>query len=126
MKTRPTNSWQFYCTLFAIAVLAFGAYFFNVTHGWNRLGWFGWQIAGPPPVDRLKLVCVQHLRTIDGAKEEWALAHKKTIGDTPTDADLFGPGKIIFTKPVCPANGIYMLNPMSNKPTCSIPGHTLP
>ena len=69
--------------------------------------------------------CMANLRIIDGAKASWALENKKRETDTPTDADLFGPGKYIRDKPVCPQGGVYWLNPVDTKPTCGIQGHQL-
>ena len=67
--------------------------------------------------------CVSNLRAIDGAKSIWALEHKKQQTDTPTDADLFGPAKYMPEMPTCPAGGIYSINPVDTKPTCTVPGH---
>lgn len=69
--------------------------------------------------------CIMHLREIAGAKEIWALENKKKESDVPTDADLFGPGKGIGTKPMCPAGGFYTINSVGEKPTCSIAGHQI-
>lgn len=74
-------------------------------------------------------LCVGNLRLIDAAKQQWALEHNKTGADVPTWEDLApylsgDSGTIkVFN---CPSGGIYTLGPMSNKPTCSIPGHALP
>ena len=67
--------------------------------------------------------CINNLRTIEAAKAAWAAQYQKQPVDTPTDDDLFGPGKPLPQKPVCPANGIYTLNQVQIKPTCTIPGH---
>jgi prepilin-type N-terminal cleavage/methylation domain-containing protein len=69
--------------------------------------------------------CIANLKAIEGAKGFWALEMKKTDADVPTDADLFGPDKAIAQKPSCPAGGNYDLKPVSEKPTCTIPGHEL-
>jgi len=69
--------------------------------------------------------CINNLRQIDGAKQEWALEKGKTGGDVPTIADLtpyFKDGKF----PVCPSGGTYTIGAVSNPPTCSISGHVLP
>jgi competence protein ComGC len=68
--------------------------------------------------------CVANLRTLDGAKATWALENRKMEGETPTDADLFGAAKYVAAKPACPKGGIYTLNPVGAKPTCSVPGHS--
>ena len=69
--------------------------------------------------------CIANLKAIEGAKGFWALEMKKTDADVPTDADLFGPEQAISQKPSCPAGGDYDLKPVSQKPTCTIPGHAL-
>jgi DNA repair exonuclease SbcCD ATPase subunit len=67
--------------------------------------------------------CINNLRTIEAAKAAWAAQFQKQPTDTPTEDDLFGPGKPLPQKPVCPANGIYTLNQVQVKATCTIPGH---
>jgi len=69
--------------------------------------------------------CIANLRSIDGAKATWALENKKTQRETPVEADLFGPDKYIKEELKCPAGGIYSLNIVEEKPSCSIPGHAL-
>ena len=68
--------------------------------------------------------CAARLRAIDGAKAIWALEHQKNNADIPADADLFGLGRYIFKKPVCPQGGAYTLGRVDEPPRCSIPGHT--
>ena len=72
-----------------------------------------------------KTACINNLKTIEGAKGVWALEMKKGDADVPTDADLFGPDKNIRDKPICPAGGTYDLKAVSEKPTCTVPAHTL-
>ena len=71
-----------------------------------------------------KAACVANLRTMDGAKATWALEQKKSNGDTPTDADLFGNASYIREKPGCPSSGTYSLNQVDTKPSCTVPDHT--
>ena len=69
--------------------------------------------------------CINNLRQIDAAKNEWALEKGKTGGDVPAIADLtpyFKNGKF----PICPAGGTYTIGAVSNAPTCSIPSHKMP
>lgn len=69
--------------------------------------------------------CINNLRQIDTAKQQWALEDGKKPGDVPAAQDLkpyFKNG--IF--PTCPAGGTYTIGAVSNAPTCSIPGHKLP
>jgi competence protein ComGC len=69
--------------------------------------------------------CVNNLRMIEAAKNEWALENNKKASDTPTQAEVAH-----YLKdsqfPVCPAGGIYTIGAVSNAPTCSIPKHKLP
>ena len=69
--------------------------------------------------------CINHLRQIDAAKQQWALENDKTADAIPPAQDLlpyFRGG--IF--PVCPSGGGYTINAVDVLPTCSIPGHVLP
>ena len=69
--------------------------------------------------------CINNLRQIDGAKQQWALEQKKP-GESPvTPRDIF-PYFRNNTFPTCPAGGIYTLNTVAALPTCSVPGHALP
>jgi hypothetical protein len=69
--------------------------------------------------------CVNNLRQIDGAKEQWALENKMTLTDTPSMSDLVGSDKYIKVAPSCPLKGAYTIGDMSTKPKCSITDHTL-
>jgi hypothetical protein len=70
------------------------------------------------------VACINILRQIDAAKQQWALEFKKTVGAVPTVVDL-APYFPNSTFPACPAGGIYSLNTVEAPPTCSIPGHVL-
>ncbi len=69
--------------------------------------------------------CINNLRQIDAAKQEWALEKNKTPTDVPTWNDLApylrGPVPL-----KCPAGGTYTINAVNQPPTCSVPGHQLP
>jgi chromosome segregation ATPase len=69
--------------------------------------------------------CVNNLRQIEGAKQQWALENKKSPGSIPTTADLapYFPQNVF---PVCPAGGGYTLNTVSAQPVCSVRGHSMP
>ena len=71
-------------------------------------------------------MCINNLRRIDGAKQTWALENKKDDSQTLTSQvlDKYLQGGINTL--VCPAGGRYSINPVGQKPTCSIPGHQLP
>ena len=79
--------------------------------------------SSPPPPPRL--VCDALLRQIDFAKQTWALEHTKTTNDTPVESDLFGTNAYMRQKVSCPAGGVYQFGRVGEKPTCSVPGHTL-
>jgi hypothetical protein len=72
--------------------------------------------------------CINNLRLIDAAKQQWALENKKQSTDTPTLDDLRpyigrGPkGEL----PTCPDGGTYTVGTVGEKPTCSNPAHVLP
>ena len=69
--------------------------------------------------------CINNLRQIDAAKQQWALENNKTDIVIPTTLDLlpYLKGGVF---PVCPGGGAYTINAVGLPPTCSIPGHTLP
>lgn len=68
--------------------------------------------------------CINNLRVLDRAKQQWALENHKSPDAVPTPQDLvsFFPNNLL---PVCPGGGRYTLNAVSNAPTCSLPGHVL-
>jgi RNA polymerase sigma factor (sigma-70 family) len=70
--------------------------------------------------------CINNLRLIDSAKQQWALEQRKTAADTPAVEDLtpyFGTNGEF---PKCPDGGVYTIATVGEKPTCNIPGHVLP
>jgi hypothetical protein len=72
-------------------------------------------------------ICINNLRIIDGAKQQWALDKNKTANDVPQPADIlpYIPNSNgVF--PQCPGGGRYTLNAVNMAPTCSLPGHALP
>lgn len=72
-----------------------------------------------------KNACMNNLRQIDAAKDQWALENAKALTDTPVDSDLIGSDKFLKLMPTCPANGRYTYNDMSTHSTCSVSEHTL-
>src|SRR5689334_5831380 len=60
--------------------------------------------------------CIDNLRLLDGAKQTWALEHNKTADAMPTIQDIapyLKDGQMV----ICPAEGQYTLNAVSNPPT---------
>jgi len=76
--------------------------------------------------------CINNLRQIDGAKNEWAVENSKTNGTVATENDI-KPYIKLDSKgnlPKCPQGGIYTIGKVGENPTCSLgkttPGHALP
>src|SRR5438105_2528074 len=67
--------------------------------------------------------CINNLRQLDAALQEWALEHNKVPGDTPKWSEITN----YLRRPmVCPQGGIYNLGSVGGRATCSIMGHDLP
>jgi outer membrane lipoprotein-sorting protein len=87
-------------------------------------------IAGTAPSReaRQRNACINNLRQIDVAKNEFALEKGKKNGDTVTEDDI----KLYIrldangNLPKCPSGGTYTIGKVGENPTCSIPGHELP
>jgi hypothetical protein len=69
--------------------------------------------------------CINNLRQIDAAKQQWALENDKTAYAVPSAQDLL-PYLSNLVFPVCPSGGTYTINAVGVPPTCSVPGHVLP
>ena len=83
--------------------------------------------ASSPAVNQ-RNACINNLRQIDAAKQEWALEKGKPNGTVVTEADIkpyikLDPNGNI---PKCPSGGKYTIGKVGELPTCSIPGHALP
>jgi len=68
--------------------------------------------------------CINNLRQIDSAKEQWAMANRKMDGE---EADIDGISEYIKGNrlPTCPGGGTYTVGAIGEMPTCSKPGHAL-
>ena len=85
---------------------------------------YGLPPSGTPVTDQDKAnVCINNLRQIDGAKQQWALENKKspTAFVTPTDLTPYLKGGM----PTCPSGGVYTIGLVNAVPVCSVPGHAL-
>ena len=69
--------------------------------------------------------CINNLRQIDAAKQQWALENDKTADAIPPAQDLL-PYLSNMVFPVCPSGGTYTINAVGVPPTCSVSGHVLP
>jgi hypothetical protein len=74
--------------------------------------------------------CINFLRQLDGAKQQWQLEYNKTTNDTPTLDDLKPYIKLTSAGeiPRCPQGGTYIAGRIGEPPQCSMGGeyHTLP
>jgi len=72
-----------------------------------------------------KNTCINNLRQIDSAKQQWALENNKTTGAAGPSSAVVGT-YIRGGFPACPASGDYTINNIGTPPTCSVTGHVLP
>jgi prepilin-type N-terminal cleavage/methylation domain-containing protein len=78
--------------------------------------------------------CINNLRQIDGAAQQWALEKGKTTGAAisyPSDLTPYIKLNSASSIPPCPANGTYTDAKVGDVPTCSLsttvtPYHQLP
>ena len=72
-----------------------------------------------------KNACINNLRQIDGAKQQWALENKKSDADVPVEADV---QQYIKNNvyPHCPSGGKYTIGAVNVDPTCDQALHVLP
>jgi len=69
--------------------------------------------------------CLNTLRQIDGAKQQWMLQYGKSRRDSPTWNDLLpylGSGTSNGTIPVCPKGGTYIIGRVGEPARCTIHG----
>jgi prepilin-type N-terminal cleavage/methylation domain-containing protein len=72
--------------------------------------------------------CINNLRQIDGAKQQWALENKKPASASPGSASItpyLGRGSG-GQWPTCPAGGTYTVGALGTAPSCSLSGATPP
>jgi len=78
--------------------------------------------------DAQKNLCIDNLRIIEGAKEQWALLFEKASGEAVDDDEVNSLLKG-GSRPVCPADGDYTYGNVGEDPQCSLAGekgHLLP
>jgi septal ring factor EnvC (AmiA/AmiB activator) len=69
--------------------------------------------------------CINNLRQIDAAKNEWALENNKPAGTILSEQDIseicaeYIKGGVV---PVCPSGGTYSFNAIGEPPSCSVHG----
>ena len=73
--------------------------------------------------------CINNLRLVDAAKEQYALENNKDSATTPASGDLTAYLKG-GAMPTCQSSGSYTINAIGTNPTCSKSGspdlHVLP
>jgi prepilin-type N-terminal cleavage/methylation domain-containing protein len=71
-----------------------------------------------------KNACVNNLRQIDGAKEQWALENRmsETAPIVQAEVDTYIKGQ---RTPLCPAQGAYTYGNVGTPPVFSVTSHTL-
>ena len=62
--------------------------------------------------------CINNLRQIDGAKDQWAIEHKANTADT-VDTDQVNQYIKGGKTPECPAAGAYTYGNVGDNPICS-------
>ena len=69
-----------------------------------------------------KNACINNLRQIEAAKEQWALETRQAQGATvvTTDANTY-----MKAVPTCPSGGTYVYGVVGTNATCSSSGHVL-
>ena len=68
--------------------------------------------------------CINNLRQVDGAKEQWALEHNATNGVPVVVAEVNA--YIKGGAPTCPDGGTYSYGVVDEAPKCTFKGHGLP
>jgi len=74
-----------------------------------------------------KNACINNLKQIDSAKEQWALENKKTEGDSTAGSES-AINTFMKAAPACPGGGSYSYSAIGTVPGCSLGasnGHTL-
>ena len=76
--------------------------------------------------------CINNLRQLDGAKQQWALEKNQPPSASPSSGDVsayLGRGSA-GQYPTCPAAGSYTIENLKTAPTCTLssatPAHVLP
>ena len=69
--------------------------------------------------------CINNLRQIDGAKQQWALENNQGGSVTPTQAQIspymgrvVSAATFLAANVVCPINGVYAINSLNVAPQC--------
>ena len=70
--------------------------------------------------------CIENLRQIDGAKEQWAIETKAATNATPLPADITAYIKGGTSNAMaCPGGGTVAINALGTNPTCTVGTHAM-
>jgi prepilin-type N-terminal cleavage/methylation domain-containing protein len=69
-----------------------------------------------------KNACINNLRQIEAAKEQWALETKQSTGSDPVTTAI---NAYMKAEPTCPAGGTYEYRIIGTNAVCSTTGHVL-
>jgi prepilin-type N-terminal cleavage/methylation domain-containing protein len=71
-----------------------------------------------------KNACIENMRQIEGAKEQWAMEKGKATGNSivTTEVEAYLKGT---TFPSCPAGGTYDYQVIGTDMTCTVTGHSI-
>lgn len=97
------------------------------------IGFFAWAWIETPfikhPYTTPAYSCINNLRQIEAAKNEWAIENRQTNNVSVTESDItpYINGRF----PKCPSGGTYTIGKLDELPTCSLgtnvnPPHVLP
>jgi prepilin-type N-terminal cleavage/methylation domain-containing protein len=72
--------------------------------------------------------CINNLRIIDAAKQQWALEQGQSNTASPSSGQIVPYlGRSGTVMPTCPLGAVYAINPLTSVPTCpdsTVAGHT--
>ena len=69
-----------------------------------------------------KNACVNNLRQMESAKEQWAMENRQAQGATANTASC---NTYLKSSPVCPAGGTYAYLTVGTNSTCTVSAHAL-
>jgi chromosome segregation ATPase len=76
------------------------------------------------PEQQQQMACINNLRQIDGAMQQWALENKRAQGSPVGSTDLL-PYLRGNALPACPGGGAYTIVSVGVPPICNIAGHKI-
>jgi hypothetical protein len=70
------------------------------------------------------IICINNLRQIEMAKDQAAMKNNRPIGEMVTKDEVSEHIMNGFDSMTCPEGGTYTINPVGEKPSCSIHGYS--